>query len=128
MKRLLLILIALFIISPVGHCSQTANETITLLAKKGFFESSQQTAYTNPYVEVRKALCNHLKYANGYNLDGLKTLYADNYINADGLDKDIYFDLIKKTWESYPDIKYTISVKNIEINANNTVFYQLLKM
>ena len=119
MKKLLLILTALLIICPKSYCAET--DTIAMLTKKGFFEPTQQTAYVNPYIEVRKALCNHLKYANGYNLDGLKTLYADNYINADGLSRDIYFDLIKKTWESYPDIKYGIEIKNIEINSNNAV-------
>lgn len=121
MKKILLILTALLIFSSKGYCSTADAGTIALLTKKGFFETSSQAVYTNPYVEIRKALCNHLKYANNYNLDGLKTLYADNYINADGLSKDIYFDLIKKTWDSYPDIKYSINIKNIEINANNAV-------
>lgn len=121
MKKLLLILTVFLIFSPASYCEQAGSETIALLTKKGFFENTQQISYTNPYIEVRKALCNHLKYANGYNLEGLKTLYADNYINADGLGRDIYFDLIKKTWESYPDIKYSIDIKNIEVNANNAV-------
>jgi len=121
MKKLLLILTVLLIICPKGYCEQAGDDTIALLTKKGFFDTTVQTTSANPYIEVRKALCNHLRYANSYNLDGLKTLYADNYINADGLSKDVYFDLIKKTWESYPDIKYTIEIKNLEINANNAV-------
>lgn len=119
MKKILLTLIIFLITSCAGNCAPTENETMALLTKNGFFENTKQAAYSNPYVEIRKVLCNHLKYANSYDLDGLKTLYADNYINADGLNKDIYFDLIKKTWESYPDIKYSLSVKNIDINANN---------
>lgn len=120
MKRLFLILTALLILAPASYGAQAEIDTITLLTQKGFFAtSSTQSPSANPYVDLRKSLCAHLKYANGYNLDGLKTLYADNYINADGLDKDIYFDLIKKTWESYPDIKYTMEIKNIEISASN---------
>lgn len=120
MKRLLLTLIALLILAPASYCAQAEIDTITLLTQKGFFatSSSSQSISTNPYVELRKSLCAHLKYANSYNLDGLKTLYADNYINADGLNKDIYFDLIKKTWESYPDIKYSMEIKNLEISTN----------
>lgn len=120
MKRLLLTLTALLIFAPASYSAQAEIDTITLLTQKGFFATSpSQSVSANPYVELRKSLCAHLKYANGYNLDGLKTLYADNYINADGLNKDIYFDLIKKTWESYPDIKYTMEIKNIEIGAGN---------
>lgn len=138
MKRLILILTALLILTPArgevgsgkskthlpppaSFGEQAAEDTMALLTKKGFFDAPQQATYTNPYVEVKKALCNHLKYANSYNLDGLKALYADNYINADGLNKDIYFDLIKKTWESYPDINYTMEIKNIEVGANTAV-------
>lgn len=120
MKKILLILTTLLIFAPTSFGAQAEIDTITLLTQKGFFSTAPtQVTSTNPYIELRKSLCNHLKYANSYNLDGLKTLYADNYINADGLNKDIYFDLIKKTWESYPDIKYTMEIKNLEISANN---------
>lgn len=116
MRKLLLILTALLIICPRGFADETGN--IALLTKQGFFENRQQTSFSNPCVEVRKTLYAHLKYANSYNIEGLKSLYAANYANPDGLSKDIYFDLIKKTWESYPDIKYEIEIKNIEIDSN----------
>lgn len=119
MKKAFLLLIAMLILAPASYGAQAEIDTITLLTQKGFFATSPaQATSANPYIELRRALCNHLKYANSYNLDGLKMLYADNYINADGLNKDIYFDLIQKTWESYPDIKYTMEIKNIEINAS----------
>lgn len=111
----------LLIIAPASFGEQKADDTIALLTKKGFFDNPQQAAYVNPYIEVRRALCNHLRYANNYNIEGLKSLYADSYINVDGLSRNIYFDLIKKTWDSYPDIKYSIDIKNIEINANSAV-------
>lgn len=116
MKKILLILTILLIIYPKSVASEANN--IALLTKQGFFERPQQYAFINPCMEVKKALCAHLKYANSYNLDCLKSLYADNYVNADGLNKDLYFDLIKKTWESYPDIKYETEIKNIEISSN----------
>ena len=45
-------------------------------------------------------------------------MWTENYVNTDGLNKELYFDLIQKTWASYPDIKYKIEIKNIEINGN----------
>ena len=48
-------------------------------------------------------------------------MYTDNYSNADGINKEVYFDLIKKTWVSYPDIKYKMDIKNIEIQGNRAV-------
>lgn len=119
MKKLFLILTAFLILSSKSYAADTDN--IALLTQKGFFETPHQTSSTNPCEDIKKTLYTHLKYANNYNLEGLKSLYAPNYNNADGLNKDIYFDLIKKTWESYPDIKYKINIKSIEINDNNAV-------
>lgn len=122
MKKTFLILTALCVVLTFSSKSYAAeSDNIALLTQKGFFEHSQQSNCINAYAEVRKALYQHLKFANSYNLDGLKSLYADSYTSADGLNKDIYFDLIKKTWASYPDIKYKIDIKNINIEANIAV-------
>jgi hypothetical protein len=119
MKKILLVLITVLTVCPKLYAAQSDN--IALLEKKGFFDRPQQTSFTSPYEEVKKTLYTHLKYANNYTIDGLKSLYSDKYINADGLDKNIYFSLIKKTWDSYPDIKYKIDIKSIEINGNIAV-------
>lgn len=119
MKKILLTLTVLLIICSKSYAVETDN--IALLTNKGFFDRPQQSIFLNPCDEVKKILYTHLKYANGYNFEGLKSLYADNYTNADGLNKNIYFDLIKKTWESYPDIKYKIDIKDIAINGDTAV-------
>jgi hypothetical protein len=118
MKKLVLLL-AILLMAPTCH-AQSAN--IDLLAQKGFFERpSTKSSFLTPTEEVRRTLFQHLKYANAYNLKNLKSLYADNYVNGDGINKDIYFDLIKKTWESYPDIKYKLDIKNISVDGNRAI-------
>lgn len=127
MKKIILILMAFLILCPKSYASDAAisasvNENnLALLTKQGFFEHPQQRSYSNPCDEVKKVLYSHLNYANSYNMEGLKSLYASNFINADGLNKDIYFELIQKTWESYPDIKYKMDIKNIQIDENIAV-------
>lgn len=116
MKKIFLILTAFLIICPKSYCAETEN--IALLTKNGFFERPQKTSFLSPYEEVKRILCTHLKYANNYNLKELKSLYSENYSSSDGLNKEIYFELIKKTWDSYPDIKYKLSIENIEIDSN----------
>jgi hypothetical protein len=119
MKNIFLILTAILLLCPKSYAE---TENMALLAQKGFFDRPQ-AGFINisPCEEVKRALFAHVKYANAYNFDGLKSLYADSYVNSDGLNKDIYFNLIKKTWESYPDIKYKADIKNIEINQNLAV-------
>lgn len=125
MKKTLLILTALgsfFAFSVVCPKANAAGaDNIALLTKKGFFEQPQQNTYSKPCDEVKRTMYLHLKDANSYNLEGLKKLYANSYVNADGLSKDIYFDLVKKTWASYPDIKYKLNIKNIDADENMAV-------
>lgn len=121
MKKIVLILILLLLCPASFAQSNNQSDNIALLTKEGFFDKPQQSNFSCPYEEVKKAIYQHLKYANSYNLNGLMSLYAPNYINSDGLSRDIYMDLIKKTWETYPNIKYKIDIKNIEINGNSAV-------
>lgn len=116
MKKLILLLTALIIFCPKSFAQ---SENIALLDQKGFF--AKPASCFNAYDEVKKTMLLHLKYANGYNLNGLKTLYASDYMNSDGLNKNIYFDLIKKTWESYPDIRYRVEIKGIDVNGSTAV-------
>jgi len=119
MKKLILILTAFLIICPKSFAN---TDDIALLEKSGFFTPLvQESCLSSPMEEVKKTLYLHLRYANNCNLEGLQSLYADNYTNADGLSKAIYFDLIKKTWENYPDIKYRIDIKNVEISGDNAI-------
>jgi len=117
MKKNFLMIITLLAVLNICPKSYGDSGNIALLTQKGFFEKAQAT-YSNPYEEVRKTLCTHLKYTNSYNLQGLNSLYADKYVNSDGFDKKVYFDLIKKTWESYHDIKYKVEIKNIQVNGD----------
>lgn len=131
MKKTFLILAAFLIICPLAqgaesqkpqkNTSETIGSNIAYLTQKGYFEKAQQPSFLSPLEEVRRAMNLHLKYANCYNLEALKNLYADNYINADGLNKELYFELIKKTWVGYPDIKYRASIKNIEVDGDYAI-------
>ena len=124
MKKILLILTALtaFLVSCPKSYADAKTENIALLTKKGFFETPKQSStFVNPYEEVRRTLYTHLKYANNYNIEGLKSLYSPNYVTSDGLSDDIYFELIQKTWSSYPRVKYKIAIQNIEINQNTAI-------
>ena len=118
MKKILLILIAVLAFCPQSNAEEINN--IALLTQKGFFETQQVTSAI-PCEAVKRTLYLHQKYANSYNLDKLRSLYSEQFINADGLNKELYFDLIKKTWASYPDIKYKMDIINIQVDGDMAV-------
>ena len=63
------------------------------------------------------------KFTNDHNLESLSTLYADNFTNNDGFGKKVYFDLIKKTWESYPSIIYQTEIKELKFEGDYATVY-----
>ena len=58
------------------------------------------------------------KYSKKYDLEGLSSLYSENFKSSDDFDKEVYFKLIDETWKSYPDITYSTKVNNIKIDGN----------
>lgn len=119
MKKIILILLTAVIFSPKVF-SQTEN--IALLKQKGFFDKTGIISQS-PYQEVKETLLLHEKFSNDYKYEQLKNLYSSNYFNTDGFDREVYFDLIKKTWENYPGIKYKMEILNIDINKNYATVY-----
>src|SRR3989339_1650909 len=73
----------------------------------------------NPDVkQINIFLDKFLKYSNEHNLEGIKKLYAPLYISGDGIKKDDLMKMIKDSWDTYSDIKYTSEVKDIRVNNN----------
>lgn len=126
MKKTSLILTAvlsLLLFCPKGYAASNTN-CLAFLPSKDILTPPTQSSAVNSCDEIRKALYKHLRYANNYDLDGLKSLYSHNYVTSDGLNSDIYFELVKKTWDSYPDIKYRITIQNISV-GQNTAFAEV---
>lgn len=71
--------------------------------------------------EIRTTLKKQINYTNNYDFEGLKSLYSEKYLNADGFNKTMYFDLVRKTWDLYPDIKYTMNIDSISIVGNTAI-------
>ena len=67
---------------------------------------------------IKEFFKQHNKYANTHDVNNLEKLYTDSYINNDGFDKKVYFKSIEETWQSCPDITYTIKIKSININGD----------
>lgn len=70
----------------------------------------------DPQKEIQDIFSKYAKYSTKQDFEKLENLFADNYINADGFNKKTYFDMIKKTWDLYPEVVYTASIKDIKIN------------
>lgn len=71
--------------------------------------------------EVKIFFKNHTKYSNKHELENLRDLYSDNYLNSDGFDKQTYFDMVSKTWSQYPSVSYFTIIRNIDVEGDYAV-------
>lgn len=119
MKKLSVLLISALLLCTAIQEPSKAN---------GFFavqkaRIEQNKIYKSTYNDIKNVIEQQNVYANKYDIKGLSNLYADDFVNSDGFNKDIYFKLIEETWKTYPDISYTTEIKNIEFTDNYaTVF------
>lgn len=115
MKRALLFLLSLTIIGNINFHERVYAEISTKAPIQ------QAKIEKNCYKEIENIFLTQDKYVKNYDVDGLKTLYSENFTNNDGFTKDVYFSLVKETWETYPDITYKTKIKNIKVNGNYAV-------
>ena len=112
MKRIVLSLVILlgFGITEPAHASFFADKKAEIV---------QNLEIRADKKAIKKLLSLQEKYAAKYDVISLSTLYHQDFVSADGFKKDVYFELIKDTWKSYPDIIYTSEIKDIRINGNS---------
>lgn len=117
-KKLSVLLITALLFSIASTLPGQAN---ILTTQKARIEQNRINRAT--YNDIKKVIDEQSVYTNKYDLKGLATLYAKDFVNSDGFNKDVYFKLIEETWKTYPDITYKTEIKNIEFSDNYaTVF------
>lgn len=117
-KKLSVLLITALLFSVAASLPSQAG---ILAVQKARIEQNRINRAT--YNDIKKVIDQQSVYTNKYDLKGLATLYANNFVNSDGFNKDVYFKLIEETWKTYPDITYKTEIKNIEFSDNYaTVF------
>lgn len=82
---------------------------------------SQNREIKNTRESIKKVLDLQDKYTNDHDFEKLSELYSDNFVNSDGFNKKVYFDLIKKTWDTYPSIMYETEIRSIRFDGDFAV-------
>ena len=118
MKKIyILLILAIFF----GFGVQVPSEAGIIAKQK--IKLEQKRLNKSTLKDIKNVIITQDELANKYDYEGLYKLYSDDFVNSDGFDKKAYFNLIKETWEAYPDISYKTEIKNIEFTDNYaTVF------
>ena len=116
MKRVfLLLLLSIFMgaaeVNPV-HAGFVADKKAQIQQNK--LENNYKKQITNLFAKQDE-------YAKKYDIEAIKSLYSDDFVDNDGYNKDVYFSLVQETWDTYPDITYATQIKNITLNGEYAV-------
>lgn len=113
MRKILYLLILIALILPFTNLEVNAS-----LISDRTYRAELNRENRKAVKEIRALFGKHNQYANDHNLAGLKTLYADNYMNNDGFNKEVYFKSIDETWKECKDITYTTKIHSITIDGD----------
>lgn len=80
--------------------------------------SISNTQKVEEIAEVKEFLKLHDSYSNACDIEKLKSLYSAEYQNGDGLKTDDFFEMIQKTWQTYPNMKYYSEVNEIRVDED----------
>ena len=111
MKKISVLIFSALLLTSI--CPVQAGVVATQKAK-----IEQNRIYKINYNDIKAVINQQTVYTNKYDLDGLSSLYAKDFTNSDGCNKEDYFKLIKETCETYPEIIYKTHINNIEFSDN----------
>lgn len=116
MRKLILMVISMFA-AAVFCLSVNAIqlESVSISDKLSFIGFSKYFAQDD-HADIARIVSHQAKYASEHNLEKLQELYTEDYFNSDGFDRELFFKMVKETWDAYPNIAYTSQVKHINID------------
>ena len=114
MKKIILTLLFISLFLPLTNVSAEAS----IISDKAY-RAEVRREQKQDIKLIKQLFKNHKEFANKHNSEGLKPLYADNYINNDGFNKKTYFKSIDSTWEACKDLTYNTKIMSISINGDN---------
>lgn len=86
--------------------------------KKFSFKNKLQRT---PEAQIRTFYKNFNKYTQKNEIDKLKELYSDSYLNNDGFDKHTIFTMAEKASGAYKDMEYKTTIEKISVDGNYAV-------
>lgn len=130
MKKIIFLLLFIVLIPIYGNEAQAS-----LVSDKNY-RAEQSKIQRKEVKQIKNLFEVHFNYANKHDIESLKLLYSDNYINNDGFNKEVYFKNVQQTWQECSDLTYKVKLESINIegdkasvlveeNATGTVYENL---
>ena len=83
------------------------------------YAAQQRKEYRKEVKQIKELINLQAALADKHDIEALKQLYTDDYINNDGFNKELYFKNVKETWDECKDLTYKTKILSIDVNGNN---------
>lgn len=93
------------------------HEYTDIINKVSFRDKFKKT----PETQIDNFFKKFAKYSQKNNIEKLKEMYTEDYINNDGFSKKAVFKMMEMSGDSYKNVKYDIKVLDTSINGNYAV-------
>ncbi len=114
MKKISVLLFLALLLS----CPCSANVLTPYKAKV-----EQNQVYKSNINQLKTIVKQQIDDANKHDAEALASFYSNDFMTADGFNKEIYFKLVKETFETYPDISYKTVIDDIKLQDNLATVY-----
>ncbi len=95
--------------------NQDTNKELSIIKRV----SLKNKLHRSSEAQIQSFIKKFNKYSEKNELEKLKLLYSDSYVNSDGFDKKTIFLLMEEASDLYKDVKYTSEILDIKTNGNN---------
>lgn len=100
--------------SEINNLNPEETEIINRVSFRDKFRKS-------PEAQINSFFKKYNKYSEKNDIEKLKSLYSDDFINNDGFNKETIFTMTKQASGAYKNIKYTTLIENMKITGNYAV-------
>ena len=75
----------------------------------------------SPEAQINSFFKKYNRYSSKNNIEKLKELYSDDYINNDGFNKETIFKMMEMASGAYKDVSYVTEIESIKVEGNYAV-------
>ena len=80
----------------------------------------------SPEAQINSFFKKYNRYSSKNNIEKLKELYSDDYINNDGFNKETIFKMMEMASGAYKDVSYVTEIESIKVKFNQ-ISYAYIK-
>ncbi len=93
------------------------NDESNIIKKIGLKSKFQRS----PESQIKSFIKKYNKYSEKNDIEHLKALYTDDYVNNDGFNRDTIFKLMEQAFGTYKNVSYKTEIESIQVNGNYAV-------